>query len=59
MKVHTSAVELRAQAVKRRRLARFHADMARATGSAPLAAAAVLAYRRAEDMETAAKELTA
>lgn len=50
---------LRAEAVATRRLARFYDDQARETGSAALAAAARLVYRRAEDMEVDAKELAA
>lgn len=50
---------LRSEAVATRRLARFYDLQARETGSIPLARAADIAYQRAEDMETEAKEAAA
>lgn len=50
---------LRDEAVRTRRLARFYDLEAKATGSAALAKAAAIAYRRAEDLEIEAKGLAA
>lgn len=50
---------LRAEAVATRRLARFYDLEARATGSTHLARAADIAYQRAEDIESEAREYAA